>query len=69
MRCKHNDSEMFSFNTCTVLNLRLNILCTFTVTCFILYLLCQFRFTKDRALFISLCTYCVKFELGRTAPR
>ena len=44
--CKYNDSEIFSFNTRTDLTVRLNILCTFTITYFIKYLLCQFRFTQ-----------------------
>jgi len=33
--CKYNDSEIFSFNTRTNLTVRLNILCTFTVTYFV----------------------------------
>jgi len=69
MHCKYNDSEIFSFNTRTDLTVSLNILCTCTVTYFMKYLLCQFRFTQDSALFIPLFTYCVKFELVRTAPR
>lgn len=43
MHCKYNDSEIFSFNT--DLGVLLNILRIFTVTYFIIYLLCQVRFT------------------------